>query len=107
MIIVMNILKIIGIIIGAYALFMLIVAIVPGFSVPKQPLEKAKQTPKEVVAKPSWSRKDVSFKVKGTSLSAWLYLPENLSAPVPCIIMGHGLGATKDAGLEPYAIRFQ
>ena len=107
MIIVINILKIIGIIIGAYAVFMLIVAIIPGFSVPKQPLEKARQIPKVVDTKPSWSRKDVIFKVKGMSLSAWLYLPENLSAPVPCIVMGHGLGATKDAGLEPYAIRFQ
>jgi len=70
-------------------------------------LEKAKQMPKEVDAKPSWSRKDVIFKVKGTSLSAWLYLPENLSVPVPCIIMGHGLGGTKAMGLESYAIRFQ
>jgi len=87
---------------------MLIVAIVPGFSVPKQPLEKVRKMPKAVdLKKPFWSRKDVVFKVKGTSLSAWLYLPENLSAPVPCIIMGHGIGATKDAGLEPYAIRFQ
>jgi len=103
----MIILKVIGFIIGAYAVFMLIVAIIPGFSVPKQPLEKTKQMPKEVVAKPSWSRKDVIFKVKGTSLSAWLYLPENLSVPVPCIIMGHGLGGTKAMGLESYAIRFQ
>ncbi len=107
MIIVMIILKILGIIIGAYAVFMLMVAIIPGFSVPKQPLEKARQMPKVVDTKPSWSRKDVIFKVKGISLKAWLYLPENLSAPVPCIIMGHGLGATKDAGLEHYAIRFQ
>jgi len=107
MIIVINILKIIGIIIGAYAVFMLIVAIIPGFSVPKQPLEKARQRPKVVDKKPPWARKDVTFKVKEMSLSAWLYLPENLSVPVPCIIMGHGLGATKDAGLEPYAIRFQ
>ncbi len=68
MIIVMNILKIMGIIIGAYAVFMLIVAIVPGFSVPKQPLKKTKQIPKVVDTKPSWSRKDVIFKVKGTSL---------------------------------------
>jgi len=107
MTIVMIILKVIGIIIGAYAAFMLIVAIIPGFSVPKQPLEKAQQIPKIVDTKPSWSRKDVIFKVKGRSLSAWLYLPDNLTVPVPCIIMGHGLGATKDAGLESYAIRFQ
>lgn len=107
----MIILQIIGIIIGTliglFVLELAIVAFVPGFSVPKQRLERAKQMPKEAEAKPSWTRKDVTFKVKETSLSAWLYLPENLSAPVPCIIMGHGLGGTKDAGLESYAIRFQ
>jgi len=107
MIIILTILKIIGIIIGAYAVFMLIMAIAPGFSVPKQPLEKTQQIPRVVDAKPSGERKDVIFKVKGTSLSAWLYLPKNLSVPVPCIIMGHGLGATKDAGLESYALRYQ
>jgi len=107
MIIVMNIFKIIGIIIGAYVAFMLIVAITPGFSVPKQPLEKPQQIPKVLHLKTSRERKDVIFKIKGISLSAWLYLPENLSGPVPCIIMGHGLGATKEAGLESYAIRYQ
>ena len=107
----MIIVEIIGIIIGAliglFVLELAIVAFVPGFSVPKQRLERAKQMPKGVDAKPAGSRKDVGFKVKGVSLSAWLYLPEDLSASVPCIIMGHGLGGTKDAGLESYAIRFQ
>jgi pimeloyl-ACP methyl ester carboxylesterase len=51
--------------------------------------------------------KDVTFHVKGTAISAWLYLPENLSAPVPCIIMGHGFGGTKDMLLERYAVRYQ
>jgi fermentation-respiration switch protein FrsA (DUF1100 family) len=105
--IIIIVLQVIGIIIGLFVLELAIVAFIPGFSVPKQRLEKTKKPPKELEAKPSQSRKDVRFKVKGTSLSAWLYLPENLTAPVPCIIMGHGLGATKDAGLEPYAIRFQ
>jgi len=107
----MIILQIIGIIIGTliglFVLELAIVSFVLRFSVPKQPLERAKQMPKEADAKPSWSRKDVSFKVKGTSLSAWLYLPENLSVPVPCIIMGHGLGGTKNMGLEQYAVRYQ
>jgi len=107
MIIVMSIVQGIGIIIGMFVLYLLIVALVPGLTVPEQHLEKAKQLTKEVEVKPSWSRKDVSFKVKGTSLSAWLYLPENLSAPAPCIIMGHGFGGTKDMGLEPYAVRYQ
>ena len=29
---------------------------------------------KELVTKPSWIRKDMSFKVKGTPLAAWLYI---------------------------------
>ena len=109
--IVLLILQIIGIIIGAliglFVLELAIVAFVLRFSVPKQPLERAEKMPKEVDAEPARSRKEVSFKVKGTSLSAWLYLPENLSAPVPCIIMGHGLGGTKNMGLEQYAVRYQ
>jgi len=107
----MKILKVIGIIIGIIVgLFVLELAIVtffPGFSVPKQRLGREKKMPKAVDAKLSWLRKDVSFKVKGTSLSGWLYLPENLSVPVPCIVMGHGLGGTKDMGLEKYAVRYQ
>jgi len=103
----MIILQIIGTLIGLFVLELAIVSFVLRFSVPKQPLERAKQMPKEVGTKPSGPRKDVSFKVKGTSISAWLYLPEDLSAPVPCIIMGHGLGGTKDMGLEQYAVRYQ
>jgi fermentation-respiration switch protein FrsA (DUF1100 family) len=98
---------IIGILVGLFVVELAIVAFVPGFSVPKQPLEKVKQPTRDVGSKPSWSRRDVNFNAKGTSLSAWLYLPENLSAPVPCIIMGNGFGGTKDGGLELYAVRYQ
>ena len=103
----MIILQIIGIIIGILAFYLLIVTFAPGFTIPEQPLEKAKQVTKKVGAKLSQSRKDVTFQVKGTSISAWLYLPEDLSAPVPCIIMGHGFGGTKDMILESYALRYQ
>jgi pimeloyl-ACP methyl ester carboxylesterase len=105
--IVKRILQVIGIIIGIIILYLSIITFVPGFKLPEQHLEKEKQLIKQVDTKPSWSRKDVSFKVKGTSISAWLFLPENLSAPVPCIIMGHGFGGTKDMGLELYAVRYQ
>ena len=101
------ILKVIGILIGLFVLELAIVAIIPGFSVPKQPLPKSKDLTSEVDTKPSWSRKDVSFEVKERLLSAWLYLPKKLAAPAPCIIMGHGLGGTKDMGLEAYAVRYQ
>jgi len=103
----MIILQVIGIIIGIFALYLLIVTFAPGFTVPEQPLKKTKQLLKKVDAKPPQSRKDVTFKVKGTSISAWLYLPEDLSALVPCIIMGHGFGGTKDMIMESYALRYQ
>jgi fermentation-respiration switch protein FrsA (DUF1100 family) len=96
-----------GAIIAAFAAYLLIVAVVPGFSAPEQRLEKTGQLDQDTDARRSGSREDVIFEVKGTSLSAWLYLPEKRSTPVPCIIMGHGLGGTKDAGLELYALRFQ
>ena len=105
--IVVGILLVVGIIIGLFALELVIVALIPGFKVPEQYLEKPEEPTWEVDTKPPSSRKEVIFKVNGTPLSAWLYLPENVSAPVPCIIMGHGFGGTKDAGLELYAVRYQ
>lgn len=109
--IIINILQIIGVIIvilvGLFGLELAIVAFMPGVSVPKQPLIKTGQPASKVNTEAPSSRKDVSFKIKGNSISAWLYLPENLSVPVPCIVMGHGLGGTKVMGLESYAIRFQ
>ncbi|MBU8934278.1 MAG: alpha/beta fold hydrolase [candidate division Zixibacteria bacterium] len=97
----------IGILLGVFVIYLLIVALAPCLSVPKQRLNRAKQLPNDVDAIPSLPREDVSFQVKGTSVSAWLYLPGKLSAPVPCIIMGHGFGGIKDMLLEQYAIRYQ
>ncbi len=106
----MTILRIIGIIIcsliGLYIIELAVVTFLPVLSVQKQPLGKAKRATKEEITKPPQSRRDVSFQVKGTKVSAWLYLPENLSAPVPCIIMAHGFGGTKDILLERYASRY-
>lgn len=98
---------IIGILVGLFVLEVAIVTFIPGMSVPKQPLTRTEAVPRKVEAKPPRSRSDVTFQVKGTSVSAWLYLPENPSAPVPCIVMGHGFGGTKDMLLENYAIRYQ
>jgi dienelactone hydrolase len=107
----MIVFQIIGIVLGALAgLFILelaIVAFIPGFSVPKQPLEGGIRPAPESGAGRGLPMKDVSFKVGGVSISAWLYLPEDRSAPAPCIVMAHGLGGAKDAGLDVYASRFQ
>lgn len=91
-------------IIAAFVIELLVVALYPNVSVPKQQLPR-----KPTYTKPNRSgiRQSVSFKVGGSRLNAWLYLPDDLSSPVPCIVMAHGLGATKDMGLDLYAVRFR
>lgn len=97
----------IGLLIGLFALELLLVALVPGFDIPPQPLRKAPPSGGQESALTTPSRRDVRFLVDGTAVSAWLYVPKDRPAPFPGIIMAHGLGGTRDAGLEPYAIRFQ
>ena len=91
--------------IGIIILYLAIVIFAPGFHVPKQPLPVA-ESKKEPEETPR-SRKDVSFEVDGDKIHAWLYLPGDLSKPVPCVVMGNGFGGTKDMILENYAILFQ
>jgi fermentation-respiration switch protein FrsA (DUF1100 family) len=57
--------------------------------------------------KASSSRTDISFFVNGSEIKGWLYLPDNRSDPVPCIVLNNGFGGTKDVVLEQYALRFQ
>jgi fermentation-respiration switch protein FrsA (DUF1100 family) len=97
----------ISLLIGLFVVELLLVALLPGFEVPPQPLKKAQRSKDGEALPMSQSRTDVRFFVNETAISAWLYLPDEGQAPFPCIIMGHGLGGTKDAGLEPYANRFQ
>jgi fermentation-respiration switch protein FrsA (DUF1100 family) len=104
--IVIGILQVIGVVIGLFVLYLLVVALLPGILAPEQPLETSIASTGSDAKAPA-SRRDVSFDIKGTSLSAWLYLPEDLSAPVPCVVMGHGFGGTKDMLLESYALRFR
>ncbi len=97
----------IGLFIGLFAVELLLVALLPVFEVPSQPLKKAPRSSEKEVSPALRPRKEVRFFVNEMALSAWLYLPLHQPAPFPCIIMGNGLGGTKDTGLEPYAIRFQ
>jgi pimeloyl-ACP methyl ester carboxylesterase len=101
------ILQIIGIAIGLIVLELAIVGFAPGFAAPKQPLKGARQEDGKANGQSNAKRKDVTFQVDGTSLSAWLYLPDDLSTPVPCIVMGHGFGGTKSMLLDAYAIRYR
>ena len=91
-----------GIIIGVILIYLVVIILFPVFSEPKQPIQK---TEPEIGKAPKY-RHDVTFTVEKTTLSAWLYLPGELSTSVPCIIMSHGFGGTKDMILESYALRF-
>jgi fermentation-respiration switch protein FrsA (DUF1100 family) len=97
----------IGSLVGLFAIYLLVVGAVPGISAPKQPVKTNRPTEKASAASLSAIRQDAGFEVHGTALHAWLYLPQNPPAPVPCIVMAHGFGGTKDMGLSPYAERFQ
>jgi pimeloyl-ACP methyl ester carboxylesterase len=53
-------------------------------------------------------RQDLSF-LSGagqTHCAAWRYRPTDNREPHPMVVMAHGFGGTRNAGLEPYAQRF-
>jgi dienelactone hydrolase len=50
------------------------------------------------------TRFDVAFPSDGDQCRAWLFRPDAVRPPL--VILGHGLGATREMGLEPYARRF-
>jgi len=51
------------------------------------------------------TRHDVSFDSHGDTCAAWLFLPDGVTNP-PVVILGHGLGATREMGLDGFAERF-
>jgi len=51
-------------------------------------------------------RQDISFQSDGQTCRGWLFLPEAGESRPPVIVLGHGLGAVKEMGLEAYATRF-
>jgi fermentation-respiration switch protein FrsA (DUF1100 family) len=50
-------------------------------------------------------RHDVTFASGDTTCAAWLYLPTGVTAP-PVVVLGHGLGATREMRLDAFAERF-
>lgn len=50
-------------------------------------------------------REDLSFEVEGTPCAAWLYRP-NTTWAVPCVVMAHGFGMTRECRLPSWAERF-
>ncbi|HXS84999.1 MAG TPA: alpha/beta fold hydrolase [Mycobacterium sp.] len=51
------------------------------------------------------TRHDVSFTSGENICAAWLYLPTGVTEP-PVVILGHGLGATREMRLDAFAERF-
>src|SRR3954468_19702901 len=50
------------------------------------------------------TRLDVAFFSSGDECRAWLFMPD--AERPPLVILGHGLGASREYGLQPYAERF-
>src|SRR3954464_9308500 len=50
------------------------------------------------------TRLDVAFPSDGDDCRAWLFMPDAERPPLG--LLGHGLGASREFGLEPYARRF-
>jgi len=92
------------VLIAAILGYLVVIIFAPVLSVPKQPMERRKKENGRKKAPPT--RQDVQFSVNSTTISAWLYLPEDVVKPVPCIIMSQGFGGTKDCILDQYASRF-
>ncbi len=93
-----------GILIGVILVYLIVIIFFPVLSVPKQPLKNQIEGRNESTIPPKY-RYDVQFSIDKTDIHAWLYLPEDISSPVPCIIMSTGFGGTKDCILEKYAVR--
>lgn len=51
------------------------------------------------------TRLDVTFGSGDSHCAAWLYLPSGIDKP-PVVILGHGLGATREMRLDAFAERF-
>jgi fermentation-respiration switch protein FrsA (DUF1100 family) len=96
----MSVLSGFGIIVGFIAVYLLILVILP-FKVKKQPIELIHSNGDAPTC-----RQDATFMVDGLKLSAWLYLPEDVAKPVPCVVLNTGFCGTKDFLLERYALRF-
>ena len=52
-----------------------------------------------------YTRRDVSLTSGEDTCAAWLYLPTGVTSP-PVVILGHGLGATREMRLDAFAERF-
>lgn len=90
----------IAVFIGVIFLYLVVIIFFPVLKVEPQPVKKIR-IEKPVPA----DREDICFEVHGDRISGWFYKTASTDK-APCIIMCHGFGGTKDAGLDNYAGRF-
>ena len=100
-------LKVVGVVVAAFLVYLLIVAIVPGLTVPAQPLASAAPAAGQRDDGAAQGMTAVTFEVDGTPVRASLYLPDDLSIAVPAVVMANGAGGTKDMVVPDYAARFR
>ncbi|MFC4502589.1 MULTISPECIES: alpha/beta hydrolase [Streptomyces] len=50
-------------------------------------------------------RRDITFPSGDSRCAGWLYLPTGVTSP-PVVVLGHGLGATREMRLDAFAERF-
>ena len=48
-------------------------------------------------------KQDIAFNAEGCTLRGWLFKPNNISTPLPAIIMSHGYNCIKELYLDKYA----
>ncbi|MFD3620583.1 alpha/beta hydrolase [Streptomyces sp. NPDC058676] len=53
----------------------------------------------------SFTRHDITFPSGDSSCAGWFYLPTGVTSP-PVVVLGHGLGATREMRLDAFAERF-
>jgi dienelactone hydrolase len=53
----------------------------------------------------SFTRHDITFPSGDSTCAGWFYLPTGVASP-PVVVLGHGLGATREMRLDAFAERF-
>ncbi len=51
-------------------------------------------------------REEIRFPSAGEECAAWLFRPDGVDAPVPCVVIGSGISCVRDQGLDRVAERF-
>ena len=99
----MIILTVLGSILGVVIAYLVVVIFFPIMKVDRQSFVKNISDGHKDIPQ---CREDISFIVNDEKVRGWIYLPSTEQKKIPCIVLSHGLGGTKDMALEKYALRF-